>query len=111
MDFHHSRARWFHDAVRRAFAVFGDGLEHLRVDGKAAYRIRLHAERGTLAGRAAAAAHDVQWLHERLGRLKSTRLWLNGWRFAGDGPLRPPAQVHLVRGWLSWAASQTETRR
>ena len=111
LDFRHSRAKAFPDALQRAWAVFGEAMDFLRLEGKAAYRVRLHAERGTLAGRAAAAAHDVQWLHGRLAPLKGTRVWLNGWCFRPDSNLRPPAQVHLVRGWLSWAASQTETVR
>jgi hypothetical protein len=111
LDFRRSRAQTFADALRRAWAVFGDGLEFLEVDGKPAYRLRLAAGRGTLAGRAAAAAQDVQWLHGRLAPLRGTRLWLNGWCFPSDGTLRCPAQVHLVRGWLAWAAGQTETRR
>lgn len=111
LDFRHSRAKAFPDALQRAWAVFGDAMEFLQLEGKRAYRVRIHAQRGTLAGRAAAAAHDVQWLHGRLAPLKGTRVWLNGWCFRPDGNLRPPAQVHLVRGWLSWAASQTETVR
>jgi hypothetical protein len=65
---------------------------------------------GTFAGQVAARSQDVQWLHGRLGRLRGTRLWLNGWCFPVDGAWRAPIQVHLVRAWLSWAAGQTQTR-
>jgi hypothetical protein len=111
LDFRRSRARAFDAALDRARAVFGDALEALDVDGRAHYRLLLARGPGTLAGRAAAAAHDVQWLHTRLGKLRGARLWLNGWCFPQDGPISPAIQVHLVRGWLSWAATQTETRR
>jgi hypothetical protein len=110
LDFRHSRAHFFEDALERARGLFGAAFEHLSVGGKAYYRFVLASGRGTLAGRAAAAGHDVSWLHEHLGRLRGTRLWLNGWCFPSEGPLRPPVQVHLVRGWLSWAASQTTTQ-
>jgi hypothetical protein len=111
LDFRHSRARFFADALERARSLFGTAFEHLNVDGKVHYRFVLSEGRGTLAGRAAAAAHDIAWLHERLGRLRGTRLWLNGWCFPAQGPLRVPIQVHLVRGWLRWAASRTRTGR
>lgn len=110
LDFRRSRAKGFDDALSRARAVFEDGLEALDVGGRVHYRILVHEGRGTLAGRAAAASGDLQWLHARLARLRGTRLWLNGWCFPEDGPLRAPVQVHLVRGWLAWAATQTETR-
>lgn len=110
LDFRRSRAQGFAAVLTRAHAVFGDGLEALDVDGRRHYRVGLHEGRGTLAGRSAAAAADVQWLHAHLARLRGTRLWLNGWCFPSDGPLRAPVQVHLVRGWLSWAAARTETR-
>ena len=97
--------------VQRARQVFGTGFERLDVGGQPHYRVSLREGRGTLAGRVAATAQDVQWLHGRLGRLKGTRLWLNGWCFPVDGPWRAPVQVHLVRAWLSWAAGRTDTRR
>lgn len=109
LDFRHSRAQFFEDALERAGALFGAAFEHLSVGGKPHYRVVLGQGRGTLAGRAAAASHDILWLHTHLGRLQGTRLWLNGWCFPAKGPLRAPVQVHLVRGWLGWAASQTTT--
>lgn len=111
LDFRRSRAKAFDDVLARAQQVFGDDLEHLDVDGQPCFRVSLRDGRGTLAGRVAAAAQDVQWLHGRLARLKGTRLWINGWCFPVDGPWRAPIQVHLVRAWLSWAAGRTETRR
>jgi hypothetical protein len=111
IDFRRSRARGFAEVLARARQAFGPELERLDVDGQACYRVTLREGRGTLAGRVAAVAQDVQWLHARLGRLKGTRLWLGGWCFPVDGPWRAPIQVHLVRAWLSWAAGRTETRR
>lgn len=111
MDFRRSKAKSFTETLDRARAVFGPGLEILTVGGRTHYRFMLREGRGTLAGRTAAAAHDVQWLHGRLSKLRGSRLWLNGWRFAEEDGVRPAAQVHLVRGWLSWAASQTQTLR
>lgn len=111
LDFRHSRARSFDDALDRARTLFGSAFETLLIGHKAHYRFVIGQGPGTLAGRAAAAAHDVLWLHGHLARLRGTRLWLNGWCFASDGPLRAPVQVHLVRGWLGWAASQTTTER
>lgn len=111
LDFRRSRAKAFDELLARTEHAFGPELERLDVDGQPSYRVTLREGRGTLAGRVAAVAQDVQWLHARLGRLKGTRLWLNGWCFPVDGPWRAPIQVHLLRAWLSWAASRTETRR
>jgi hypothetical protein len=110
IDFKRSRARSFAELVDRARAVFGDGFETFRVGGAVVHRFGLHGARGTLAGRASAIAHDLQWLHARLSRQKGTRLWLNGWSFPSEGPLTSAVQVHLVRAWLQWAATQTNTR-
>ncbi len=104
------RAKAFEEALARAHQVFGPDLERLDVDGQPCFRVTVTEGRGTLAGRVAAIAQDVQWLHARLGRLRGTRLWLGGWCFPVDGPWRAPIQVHLVRAWLQWAASRTETR-
>ncbi len=109
VDFRRSRARTFDELVQRGQAVFGDGFEALRVEGKLHYRISVFGGRGTLAGRAAAVSNDLTWLHGKLARFKSTRLWINGWAFPSDGPFKAPVQVHLVRAWLSWAATQTQT--
>jgi hypothetical protein len=117
IDFKPSRARGFDEIVERARAVFGDGFETFRVGGAIMHRFGLLGARGTLAGRAAAIAHDMQWLHGKLSRWKGTRLWLNGWPFPcttsptpPGGPLSHAVQVHLVRAWLQWAATQTHTR-
>ncbi len=111
LDFRRSRAKAFGEVLARAQQAFGPELERLDVDGQPSYRVSVREGRGTLAGRIAAVAQDVQWLHARTGRLKGTRLWLNGWCFPVDGPWRAPIQVHLLRAWLSWAAGRTETRR
>ena len=109
IDFRRSRSAGFDDALTRAQQVFGDSLEHLEVSGHVHYRFLLEAGRGTLAGRAAAIAHDVQWLHGRLGKLRGTRTWVNGWCFDERSAVKPSVQVHLVRAWLSWAARQVTT--
>ena len=109
LDFRRSRSASFEDALGRARQVFGDALEQLEVDGHIHYRFALEAGRGTLAGRAAAVAQDVQWLHGRLGKLRSTRTWVNGWCFDEHSVVRPAVQVHFVRAWLSWAARQVAT--
>ncbi|MEM9460969.1 MAG: hypothetical protein AAGF11_42790 [Myxococcota bacterium] len=111
LDFRRSRARSFAALLDRARQVFNDDFERLDVGGQMHYRLSLRQGPGTLAGRVSAKAQDIQWLHGRLGRLKGTRLWLNGWCFGVNGPWRASVQVHLVRAWLSWAASQTETVR
>lgn len=109
LDFRHSRARDFAGLLTRARAMSGPAFERLMVEGRTHYRFSLQAGRGTLAGRAAAAAHDLQWLHRRLSRLRGTRLWLNGWCFSSEGTVRPAVQTHLVAAWLGWAARQTNT--
>jgi hypothetical protein len=111
IDFRRSRSKSFDALLHRAQLVFSDALEAFRVSGQLYFRFMIQSRRGTVAGRAAAVAHDLHYLHDRLGRLKGTRLWLNGWCFPVEGPFRPPVQVHLVRAWLAWAAQQTETRR
>lgn len=111
IDFRRSRAKSFSELLHRAQEVFGSELERLDVGGQPCFRVSVHEGPGTFAGRVAARAQDIQWLHGRLGRLRGTRLWLNGWCFPVDGPWRAPVQVHLVRAWLSWAAGRTETRR
>ena len=109
LDFRHSRARDFDDVIARARSVFGHSFERLDVEGRTRYRCALWAGRGTLAGRASAVSHDLQWLHRRLSRLRGTRLWLNGWCFDDTATMGPAIQVHLVRAWLGWAARQTHT--
>jgi hypothetical protein len=109
LDFRRGRSPAFAEVVERGHNVFGDGLELLEVDGTLHHRVCLDGRRGTLAGRAAAMGHDVTWLHGKLARLRGTRLWLNGWCFADTGPIKPAAQIHLVRAWLGWAARQTAT--
>lgn len=109
LDFKRGRTQGFEELLRRAYAVFGDAFEVLEIAGQLHYRIGLRAGRGTLAGRASAVAPDLQWLHGKLGKRKHTRLWINGWPFASEGPFTAPIQIHLVRAWLSWAAGQTET--
>lgn len=111
LDFRRSRSRSFASLLARAQQVFEGDFERLDVGGRLHYRLSLREGRGTLAGRVAARAQDIQWLHGRLGRLRGTRLWLNGWCFPVDGPFRAPVQVHLVRAWLRFAAGRTETRR
>jgi hypothetical protein len=109
LDFRHSRARDFSGLLARARMMCGPAFERLLVEGRTHYRFSLRAGRGTLAGRVAAAAHDLQWLHRRLSRLRGTRLWLNGWCFTAEGAIRPAVQTHLVTAWLGWAAQQTNT--
>lgn len=109
MDFRRSRQAGFADALARAAHVFGDALEQLDVDGHIHHRFALEARRGTLAGRAAAIAHDVQWLHGRLAKQRGTRTWINGWCFDERTHVRPPVQIHFVRAWLTWAARQVNT--
>ncbi|MCH9688204.1 MAG: hypothetical protein K0V04_42630 [Deltaproteobacteria bacterium] len=111
IDFRRSRARTFSSLLTRARQVFGSDYERLDVGGEPRFRVGVHTGRGTMAGQVAAKAQDIQWLHGRLGKLKGTRLWINGWTFAVDGAWRAPIQVHLVRAWLGWAATQTQTRR
>lgn len=110
LDFRRSRSKSLAEAIDRARVVFGDAFEALRVGGTIHYRFGILSDRGTVAGRAAALAHDLQWLHTRLARLKGTRVWINGWHFDADGPIRAPVQTHLVRAWLTWAGTQTQTR-
>ncbi|MEX1364672.1 MAG: hypothetical protein AB1Z98_16210 [Nannocystaceae bacterium] len=110
IDFTRSRAKSFGALVDRSRRVFGREFERLDVGGQPCFRVGLREGPGTFAGRVAARSQDVQWLHGKLGRLKGTRLWLNGWCFAVDGPWKAPIQSHLLRAWLSWAASQTHTQ-
>lgn len=110
IDFGRSRAKSFPPLLDRARRVFGSEFERLDVGGQPFFRVGLRRGAGTFAGRVAVHAQDIQWLHGRLGRLKSTRLWLNGWCLAVDGPWRAPIQAHLLRAWLNWAASQTQTQ-
>jgi len=109
LDFRRGRTAAFAEVVERAQHVFGDGFVLLDVDGTLHHRVLLDARRGTLAGRAAAMAHDIVWLHGRLAKLRGTRTWLNGWCFADEGPIKPAAQIHLVRAWLGWASRQLAT--
>lgn len=110
LEFRRSRARNFDKILGRTRAVFTDRFEALSVEGRLYYRVGLAAGPGTLAGRAAAVSHDLMWLHRALGKLRGTRLWLNGWPFPSDGPFSAAIQIHLLRGWLTWAGTQTQTR-
>lgn len=110
IDFRRSRAKTFPALLHRAHMVFGADFERLDVGGEPCFRVSVREGLGTFAGRVAARSQDIQWLHGRLGRLRGTRLWLNGWCFPVDGPWRTPIQVHLVRAWLSWAAGRTQTQ-
>ncbi|MCA9649931.1 MAG: hypothetical protein H6712_21050 [Myxococcales bacterium] len=110
LDFPRSRAKTFAAVLERARRVFGPDFERLDVGGQPCFRVSVQEGPGTFAGRVAARSQDIQWLHAKLGRLKGTRLWLNGWCLAVDGPWRAPIQAHLLRAWLNWAATQTQTR-
>lgn len=109
LDFRGSRARPFPDLLRRAQLVAADPagalrLDVLRVDGRPAYRLSFWP--GTLPPRPRAAlararAADLALLHGRLARLRGTRLWLNGFCFADDGPVSVAAQGHLLTAWLA----------
>jgi hypothetical protein len=109
LDFPHPRVRDAPELVARARTVFGPAFDRLEVRGRTYYRFMLRAGRGTLAGRAAATAHDFHYLHRRLAPLKGTRLWLNGWCFPAEGRFGTGVRIHLARAWLSWAAGQTHT--
>ncbi len=109
LDFPTSRASSFPETLDRARAAFGDGLERLRVGDKQYFRVRIPGpDPRDLAGRTARLGEDLPWLHRRLCRLRGTRLWLNGWCFPQDGPMRPAVQTHLVRAWLGWLETQAD---
>lgn len=110
IDFRRSRSKSFPALAARAHRVFGKDFERLDVGGDPRFRVGIFEGPGTFAGRVAAKAQDIHWLHERLGKLKGTRLWINGWCLPMDGPWRAPIQTHLLRAWLSWAAGQTQTK-
>ncbi|WAS98247.1 hypothetical protein [Nannocystis punicea] len=111
LDFRGSRARPFPDLLRRAQLVAADPsgavrLDVLRVDGKPAYRLSFWPDTLPPRPRAAlarACAADLALLHGRLARLRGTRLWLNGFCFADDGPVSVAAQGHLLAAWLTWS--------
>lgn len=104
LEFRGSRSRAFPDLLARAIAAF-PSLERLEVAGELWYRIALgpgddrRALRRVLGGH----AHDLVYLHGRLGRLRGTRLWLNGWCLATAGPWTPAHQVHWIRAWIDRA--------
>ena len=81
----------------------------LDVGGKLVYRVGLGEGRGTLAGRSAAVAGELQWLYDRLARHAGTRLWVSGWRVA-EGPASAAVGRHLLQAFLSWAGQQVHTR-
>jgi hypothetical protein len=116
LEFRPSRARGFPALLERARATFEDDLELLQLPGpprgsaNLLYRARVREGGGTLAGRTAAIAADLTWMHARLARWRGTRVWLNGWPFASEGPWPAPVQAHLVRAWLTWASHQVHTR-
>lgn len=106
LDFRHGRARDFATIVERAHRAFGADhaeagrFERLSLDDHPCYRVTV-----TPGHWPPGLAVDVAWLQRRLGRLRGSRLWLNGWCFPQDGPMPPAAQAHLVDAWLAWACT------
>jgi hypothetical protein len=114
LEFRSSSSRRFPALVERASAAFGEQLERIRVGTKLHYRVAIlerttdgRREAGSSLGeRVAPVELDLESLHRDLGRLRGVRLWLNGWRFDDDSPLRPRTRAPLLRGWLEWARTQ-----
>lgn len=109
LEFRSSSSRRFPALVARASAAFGAGLERIRVADKLHYRFALfedHPAKPSLRQRAAPLELDLLALHRDLGRLKGTRVWLNGWLFDDDSPLRQPARAALLHAWFEWALSE-----
>ncbi|MEZ4454481.1 MAG: hypothetical protein R3B09_33830, partial [Nannocystaceae bacterium] len=106
LEFRGSRARAFPDLLARALAAF-PALERLEVDGERCYRITIGPEPERRALRRLVSGHegDLLYLHGRLGRLRGTRLWINGWCLPADGPWTPAHQVHWIRAWLDRATA------
>lgn len=104
LEFRSSRSRAFPDLLARALAAF-PALERLEVAGERWYRIALGPEddRRALRRRLGGHTQDLLYLHGRLGRLRGTRLWLNGWCLPTDGPWTPAHQVHWIRAWIDRA--------
>lgn len=111
LEFRSSKARRFPTLVERATAAFGSRLERLRIGDALIYRVAIFELAGApaLADVVGPLALDIESIHRDLLRLRGVRLWLNGWCFDDDSPLRPPVRVPLLRGWLDWATTQRES--
>ncbi len=129
LDFRSSRSRQFPALLRRARLSFGSALERLELGAPATknpnntvYRLALWGPAPRLADDPAldrwrpdttpqvpelpALADEFTWLHGQLGKLRGTRLWINGWCFPHTrvrAEITHAVQVHLVRAWVEWA--------
>ncbi len=106
LEFRHSRARAFPVLVAHAHAAFPEQLERLTLGRERWFRLTLRTTPTRRALRLLLREHgdDLVYLHRHLGRLRHTRLWLNGWSFASNGPWTCAQQVHLVRAWIEHAS-------
>lgn len=106
LEFRHSRARAFPALVAHAVAAFPEQLDRLTLGRERWFRLTLRATPSRRALRLLLREHgdDLVYLHRHLGRLRHTRLWLNGWCFESSGPWTCAQQVHLVRAWIEHAS-------
>jgi hypothetical protein len=109
IDFPASRTRDLPELVDRArrFAAHTETrFDSLRLRstkrsrvGRSCFRLWL-SESEALGRSLRTAAGHLTYLHRRLVRLKGTRLWIDGWCFQQDDPLRPAVQAYLVQAWI-----------
>ncbi len=136
LDFRSSRSRQFPALLRRARLSFGSALERLDIGAagtnsakNTVYRLAVwgpeidpHVDADASLDRwrpdvpkkppqLSTLADEFTWLHAQLGKLRGTRLWINGWCFPHTrvrAEITQAVQVHLVRAWVEWARDTVE---
>ncbi|RMG99350.1 MAG: hypothetical protein D6705_03505 [Deltaproteobacteria bacterium] len=102
-----SRARVFPKVLARLAIAFEGAVEVLTVGSRTYYRVAVLEGAGTLAGKVARVARDLEWLVPRALEIEGTELWIHGFRMARGRRDRALGR-HFVDAFVRYAATRTE---
>jgi hypothetical protein len=104
LEFRRSRARGFAVVLETALRTMPDGVARLEDDGKVSYRFVVSGSHPVRS--LPEIETSLRWLEPRISSYRRSRLWINGWCFAGD-PIPRRAHRHLVQAWFQSLATRS----